>query len=151
MALQTDPEQVARFSVFELDLRSGELRKSGKRVPLQDQPLAVLKALLEKPGKLITREELQQRLWRDDTFVAFEDGLNGAIRRLRDALGDNATTPQFVEMLPRRGYRFIAPVAGVARVRDPAWRRTRAWVLAAAAVAGVVLVASWLRVPRTSP
>jgi DNA-binding winged helix-turn-helix (wHTH) protein len=99
-----------RFGVFELDVRLGELRRSGVRVPLQDQPLEILKALIERPGDLLTREELRQRLWRDDTFVDFEDGLNAAIRRLRDALGDNATTPRFIETLPRRGYRFIGPV-----------------------------------------
>jgi len=112
MTLRTGVGAIVRFSVFELDLRSGELRKNGARVPLQGQPLEILKALLERPGDLVTREELRQRLWRDDTFVDFEDGMNAAIRRLRDALGDHATTPQFVETLPRRGYRFIAPLVG---------------------------------------
>ena len=148
MALPTEPAQLARFSVFELDLRSGELRKSGKRVPLQDQPLAILRHLLEHPGQLITREELRHRLWPDDTFVAFEDGLNGAIRRLRDALGDNATTPQFVETLPRRGYRFIAQVTGVAQDRGGAWRRARPWLLGAGVVAVVGSAANWLNLPR---
>ena len=111
MALRAEPVQVVRFSVFELDLRSGELWKSGVRVPLQDQPLEILKAVLEQPGQLITREELRRRLWPDNTFVDFEDGLNAGVRRLREALGDNATTPRFIETLPRRGYRFIAPVA----------------------------------------
>jgi DNA-binding winged helix-turn-helix (wHTH) protein len=112
MSLRTGVSSIVRFSVFELDLRSGELRKSGARVPLQGQPLEILKALLERPGDLITRDELRQRLWRDDTFVDFEDGMNAAIRRLRDALGDHATTPRYVETLPRRGYRFIAPLVG---------------------------------------
>jgi len=112
MTLRTGVGSIVRFSVFELDLRSGELRKNGSRVPLQGQPLEILKALLERPGDLITRDELRQRLWRDDTFVDFEDGMNAAIRRLRDALGDHAATPQFVETLPRRGYRFIAPLVG---------------------------------------
>jgi eukaryotic-like serine/threonine-protein kinase len=114
MALRAGPAQVVRFSVFELDLRSGELRKSGVRIPLQDQPLEILTAVLEQPGQLITREELRRRLWPDDTLVDFDDGLNAAVRRLREALGDNATTPRFIETLPRRGYRFIAPVAAPA-------------------------------------
>jgi Tol biopolymer transport system component/DNA-binding winged helix-turn-helix (wHTH) protein len=101
---------VARFGIFELDLRSGELRKSGVRIALQDQPLEILKALLEKPGDLVTRDELRQRLWPSDTFVDFEDGLNAAIRRLRDALGDDAARPRFIETLPRRGYRLIGPI-----------------------------------------
>jgi DNA-binding winged helix-turn-helix (wHTH) protein len=110
MPPRADPAPLVRFSVFEVDLRSGKLRKSGVRVPLQDQPLEILKAVLERPGDLVTRDELRQRLWRHDTFVDFEDGLNAAIRRLREALGDNATTPRFIETLPRRGYRFIAPL-----------------------------------------
>lgn len=110
MASRADAGLVVRFSVFELNQRSGELRKSGLRIPLQDQPLELLKAVLERPGELVTREELRQRLWHDDTFVDFDDGLNAAVRRLRDALGDNATTPRFIETLPRRGYRFIAPI-----------------------------------------
>ena len=100
------------FGAFELDLRTGELRKAGVRISLPEQPLQVLKALLERPGELVTREELKQRLWSAETFVDFEHGLNAAVRRLRDALGDAADVPRFVETLPRRGYRFIAPVAG---------------------------------------
>jgi TolB-like protein/DNA-binding winged helix-turn-helix (wHTH) protein/Tfp pilus assembly protein PilF len=116
----TDPEQtLARFGVFELDLRTGELRKSGVRVHLPDQPFQVLKTLLDRPGDLITREELRQRLWAADTFVDFERGLNAAVRRLREALGDSADVPRFVETLPRRGYRFIAPVAAPAVVELP--------------------------------
>ena len=100
-----------RFSVFELDLRSGDLRKAGARLNLPDQPLQFLTALLERPGELVTRDELRQRLWADDTFVDFEHGLNAAVKRLRDTLGDSADTPRFIETLPRRGYRFIAPVS----------------------------------------
>src|SRR5918993_5826165 len=99
-----------RFGVFELDLNTGELRKAGARINLPEQPFQVLEALLDRPGELVTREELRQRLWPADTFVDFEQGLNAAVRRLRDALGDSADTPRFVETLPRRGYRFIAPV-----------------------------------------
>src|SRR5687767_5101119 len=108
-----------RFGAFQLDLRTGELRKAGARIHLPDQPLQVLKALLDRPGDLVTREELRQRLWPAETFVDFEHGLNAAVRRLRDALGDSADVPRFVETLPRRGYRFIAPVT-----RQPAAEET---------------------------
>ncbi|PYQ51051.1 MAG: hypothetical protein DMF78_14165 [Acidobacteria bacterium] len=101
---------IVRFGVFELDLRSGELRKGGRRGHLPDQPLQVLALLLEHPGELVTRDELHQRLWAADTYVDFERGLNAAVKRLRDALGDSADTPQFIETLHRRGYRFIAPI-----------------------------------------
>lgn len=101
---------VVRFGVFELDVASGVLRKAGVRLSLQTQPLQVLTALLERPGAIVTREELRQRLWADDTFVDFERGLNAAVKRLRDTLGDSAETPRFIETMPRRGYRFIAPV-----------------------------------------
>ena len=103
-------EGPVRFGAFQLDLRTGELRKAGVRINLPEQPFQVLKALLDRPGDLVTREELRQRLWPAETFVDFEHGLNAAVRRLRDALGDSADVPRFVETLPRRGYRFIAPV-----------------------------------------
>ena len=102
--------QVVRFGAFELDLRVGELRKAGLRVNLQEQPFKVLECLVERPGELVTREELRQRLWQDDTFVDFEHGVNAAVKRLRETLGDSAEAPRFIETLPRRGYRFIAPV-----------------------------------------
>jgi DNA-binding winged helix-turn-helix (wHTH) protein len=101
---------LVRFGTFEADLRSGELRRNGARVRLQEQPLRVLAMLLERPGEVVTREELHGRLWSSDTFVDFDHGLNAAIKRLRDALGDSAENPRFVETLARRGYRFIAPV-----------------------------------------
>ena len=109
---------IFRFSVFELDLRSGELRKSGIRVSLQQQPFEVLLCLLERPGELIGRDELRQRLWPQDTFVDFEHGLNAAVKRLRDSLCDSADTPRFIETVPRRGYRFIAPVSRTGGVPD---------------------------------
>jgi TolB-like protein/DNA-binding winged helix-turn-helix (wHTH) protein/Flp pilus assembly protein TadD len=98
------------FGVFEMDLGAGELRRQGLKVKLAGQPLQVLALLLERPGQMITREELQKRLWPLDTFVDFEHGLNKAINRIREALGDDADNPRFVETLHRRGYRFIAPV-----------------------------------------
>ncbi len=100
-----------RFGVYEFEPGSGELRKHGVRVKLEGQPIAVLAILLERPGELITREELEKRLWPADTFVDFEHSLNAAVRRLRAALNDSAGTPRYIETLARRGYRFIAPVS----------------------------------------
>jgi TolB-like protein/Flp pilus assembly protein TadD len=105
------PAQVPiRFGPFEVDLRAGELRKQGTRIKLQEQPFQVLQALLAQPGQLITREELQQKIWPADTFVDFDHGLNNAIRRLREALSDSAENPRFIETLAKRGYRFIGSV-----------------------------------------
>src|SRR5438445_656299 len=105
------PSSRVRFGGFEVDLRSGELHKQGIKIKLHDQPFQVLAALLEHPGELVTREHLHQKLWPADTFVDFDVGLNSAIKRLRDALGDSAEEPRYIETLPRRGYRFIAPLA----------------------------------------
>lgn len=99
-----------QFGPFEFDIAAGELYRDGQRVRLQEQPRQVLGALLERPGEICTREDLRERLWRTDTFVDFEHGLNTAIKKARHALGDSAETPQFIETLARRGYRFIAPV-----------------------------------------
>ncbi len=112
------PRQLLRFGVFEVDLRSGELRRGGVKVKLQEQPFQVLEMLLERPSELVTREELQKKLWSESTFVDFEHGLNAAIKRLREALDDNADNPRFVETLHRRGYRFIYPVAAVSPPAD---------------------------------
>ena len=101
---------LVRFGVFELDRRSGELRKAGVRINLQEQALQVLTLLLERPGDLVTRDELRQRLWPTGTSGDFDHGLNAVINRLRDTLGDSADSPRFIETLPRRGYRFIAPI-----------------------------------------
>src|SRR6187399_2538014 len=111
--------RVVRFGVFELDVRSGELRKAGTRIMIQGQPLQVLSVLLEHPGELVARDELRARLWPADTFVDFEHGLNAAVKRLRDTLGDAADTPVFIETVPRRGYRFSAPVERVANDPNP--------------------------------
>jgi TolB-like protein/DNA-binding winged helix-turn-helix (wHTH) protein len=104
-----------RFGVFELDRRSGELRKKGIKVRLQGQPIDILVMLLERPGEVISREELQKKLWPADTFVDFEQGLNNAMKRLRAALEDDAESPHFIETLPRHGYRFIGSVNGIAQ------------------------------------
>ena len=107
-----------RFGVFELDLRTRELRKAGRKVQIQEQPLCVLVSLLERPGELVTRDELRQKLWQSDTFVDFDTGLNKAIGKIREALADSAASPRFVETLPKRGYRFIAPIEKLAPERS---------------------------------
>jgi DNA-binding winged helix-turn-helix (wHTH) protein len=117
-----------RFARFELDVRANELRKDGIRFRLQEQPFIVLYTLLQQPGEVVTREELYRRVWPDGTYVDWEHGLNAAVKRLRAALGDTAAAPRFIETIPRRGYRFIAPVEvssplgwGYARWRTLAW------------------------------
>jgi TolB-like protein/Tfp pilus assembly protein PilF len=107
---------VVRFGAYELDQRVGELRKDGVRIRLQEQPLQVFQILLEHPGTLVSREELQKRIWPSDTFVDFDHGINNAIKRLREALGDTAETPRYIETLPRRGYRFIGIVNAVSEI-----------------------------------
>jgi eukaryotic-like serine/threonine-protein kinase len=128
MALETRSQEILRFATFEVDVRAGELRKQGKRIKLQDQPFHVLTVLLQRPGEVVTREELRNQNWPPDTFVDFDNSLNTAINKLREALGDSADNPRFIETLPRRGYRFIAPVTGV----DGATRGTATGVSAAA-------------------
>ena len=142
-----------QFGVFELDLRSGELQKQGRKIRLEGQPVQVLICLLEKPGELVTREELHRKLWPSDTFVNFEHGLNAAVKRLRRALSDSADNPRFVETLPRRGYRFIAPVQPVGTVTaeasgsaqvgisdKTAIMATRGWQRASRMAAAILLV-----------
>jgi len=120
------PTVLVRFGVFELDLRTGELRKAGARLRLSNQAFIVLAELLERPNELVTRDEFRIRLWPTDTFVDFEHGLNAAVRRVREVLGDSAVTPRFIETLPRRGYRFVAPVQHVpARCDEPATEASR--------------------------
>jgi len=104
-----------RFGDFELDQDTGELRRGGVKIRLQEQPLQMLQILLEQPGKMVAREELQKRIWSSDTFVDFDHGINNAIKRLREALADTAETPRYIETLPRRGYRFIKSVNAVAQ------------------------------------
>ena len=104
---------VLRFGQFKLDLRTAEIYKQGKRIKLQEQPYQVLALLIERPGELVSREELRKKLWPNDTFVDFDHGVNIAVNKLRDALGDSAEKPRFIETLPRRGYRFIAAIGPV--------------------------------------
>ena len=177
MAKSLKSAGVLRFGVFEVDLRAGELRKDGLKVRLQEQPFRVLALLLEKPGEVVTRDELREKLWSADTYVDFDKSLNTTVNKLREALRDSAENPRFVQTLHRRGYRFIAPVEGIAQ-ESPAVRRTdlaqsgtRAGVLPARpghllgsqrflqigwAVTSVLLVAAlgvvlamWLRGPDT--
>ena len=105
-------KRVVRFGLFEVDFASQELRKSGIKIKIQDQPFQILALLLERPGQIVTREEIQKRLWAGDTFVDFDLGLNSAVKKLRQALGDESDNPRFVETLYRRGYRFLVPVLG---------------------------------------
>ncbi len=150
------PGKVVRFGPFELDLESGELLKEGVRIKLQDQPFQILCILLEKPGRVVTRDELKGRVWPADTFVEFDQGVYSAIRRLRDALCDSAESPRYVETLARRGYRFVAPVDSGSVVPIPAEQprlvastpaqRRRPWTALAglATLALVVVGFSWL-------
>jgi DNA-binding winged helix-turn-helix (wHTH) protein len=122
---RTEPERLIRFGVFELDIRAGELRKGGMKLKLQEQPFRVLAALLERPGEIVTREDLRNKLWSADTFVDFDHSLNAVIKRLRDVLGESAETPIFIETLARRGYRFIGNVeipAVTPSVRPKPWQ-----------------------------
>ncbi|MGH9687270.1 MAG: winged helix-turn-helix domain-containing protein, partial [Candidatus Acidiferrales bacterium] len=104
---------VVRFGVYECDLRAGELHKNGIKLRLSEQPFYLLTILLERRGELVTRQELRERLWPNDEFGEFNDGLNTAINKVRSALDDSAENPRFIETVPRRGYRFIAPVETV--------------------------------------
>src|ERR1700748_2623862 len=110
---EIQPARRYRFGVFEADATTAELRRKGVRIKLHSQPCQVLVMLLERPGELLTREEISRELWPDGTFVDYEHGVNSAVNRLREALGDSASNPRFVETLARRGYRFVAPVGRV--------------------------------------
>src|SRR5712664_2845942 len=132
MTLEARSPAILRFGLFEVDVRAGELRKQGVRIKLQDQPFHVLTALLRQPGQVVTRDELRAQIWPDDTFVDFDNSLNTSINKVREALADSADNPQFIETLPRRGYRFIAPVTGV----DGTTRGTDTGVNAAAPTRG---------------
>ena len=110
MVEASPPPRTLRFGPYELDLSTGELRRDGTKLSLQDKPFQILALLVRHQGELVTREELRLRLWPADTFVDFEHGLNTAVKKLRQALDDSAEEPRYVETLPRRGYRFLAPV-----------------------------------------
>jgi DNA-binding winged helix-turn-helix (wHTH) protein len=156
MSTGLDPARaVLRFGPFELDRRSGELRKHGVKLKLQAKPLQILEALLERPGEIVSREALRSRLWPSDVFVDFEAGLNTAANRLRIVLGDTAENPRYIETLPRTGYRFVAPVEEVG-TEPPGRRRRFAFTPtargAAAAIALVALLAAlWFAFRRQLP
>lgn len=155
--------RVVRFGVFEMDLDARELRKRGVRVKLQDQPFRVLALLIERSGQIVAREEIKDSIWAEDTFVEFDHGLNTAVQKIRQALGDSATSPRFLETIPRRGYRFVGSVEfvptrggrpdvslGSSDSLEPAPAKGRRAVLWAAAVAAVALAAfsgGWLLRP----
>ncbi len=161
MQVPADKSRILRFGVFEVDLQEAELRKSGLRIKLQEQPFQILTILLEHPGQTVTREELRRRLWGIDTFVDFDHSLNTSIKKLREALGDDSENPRFVETLHRRGYRFIAsvesprapdgerneqvslPPVSAIKHDSKGWANWRKWPTIAAVVVG--LLGLWLR------
>ena len=154
-----------RFGVFELDCRSGDLRKSGIRMKLHEQPFRILKVLLERAGEVVSRDELRRAVWPEgDTFVDFDHGLNSAVNKLREVLGDSAGSARFIETVPRRGYRFVAPVELLAPeppqaqvpeavLVPPARGPNRLWIAGAIAVAaGVMAVGGWFKMrPLSEP
>ncbi|MDQ6799365.1 MAG: winged helix-turn-helix domain-containing protein [Acidobacteriota bacterium] len=149
--LREKPRRIARFGIFEVDLRTSELRRNGAQVRIQEQPLRILALLLERAGEIVTREELRERIWPAE-FVDFDHSLNTAIRKLREALGDSAENPRFVETLARRGYRFIAPVSW--DVSDAAPKTPRLLIpigilVVLLAAAGAYFV--WRRPPAVAP
>jgi len=165
--MTTQPAPTYRFGIFEVDLRTGELRKNGIKLKIQEQSLQVLAMLLAEPGALVTREELRNRLWSADTFVDFDHSINAAIKRLREVLSDETDSPRFIETLPRRGYRFIAPVdpqpgSMVTRITERSSLRSIVLRLGLAGAAAALLAsATWhlvsgrvessLRPPRVVP
>jgi len=165
MQVPADKSRIIRFGVFEVDLQEEELRRTGIRIKLQDQPFQILLMLLKRPAQTVTREELRQQLWSADTFVDFDHSLNSSIKKLREALGDDSENPRFIETLHRRGYRFIAPIDGsrvpapeqselvrpVTRDGSKNWGRWQKWAVLAATVVGVTLLALWLRPPFEPP
>ena len=155
MVSQARSSHIRRFGTFEVDLRAGELRKQGKRIRLQEQPFHVLTVLLQRPGDVVSREELRSQIWPEDTFVDFDNSLNTAVNKLREALADSAENPRFIETLPRRGYRFLVPVSGdhrkesagaAAATGTQRWRAVLATSVVLAAVMAVALFwRSWRR------
>ena len=150
MSLPSFTRVTYRFSVFEADPQAGELRKNGVRLRIQDQPFQILLRLLERPGQIVTREELKATLWSSDTFVDFDNGLNMAVKRLREALADDAERPIFIETVPRKGYRFIVRVetvsplsAHIAVSKGPPSRRLRlrlVWTMLVIVLSSTLLV-----------
>ncbi len=147
MASPQNHSRIVRFGVFELDLTAGELRKNGVKLRLQGQPFQVLALLLERSGEVVSREELQQKLWPADTFVDFDHSLNTAINKVREVLGDSASSPRYVETFARRGYRFIAPVQPQQKDAPPVSQPVPATPVQVAAPANSTLLHPELEVP----
>jgi TolB-like protein/DNA-binding winged helix-turn-helix (wHTH) protein/Flp pilus assembly protein TadD len=148
MQATSPPTDVFHFGVFQLDLKAGELHKAGVRVKLQDQPFRVLALLVSRAGQVVTREELRQRVWPSNVYVDFDQGLNNAIKKAREALGDSADSPRFVETVARHGYRFVASVGTApARLAEPrpqfGLRTVRNGILISSAVAVLAAVSYW--------
>ena len=155
MTTPTLPRPLIRFEIFEVDLQCAELRKRGQKVRLQEQPFRVLAMLLERPGKVVTREELRQKLWPADTFVDFDHGLNSAVARLREALDDSAEEPQFVETVPRQGYRFIGQADAPASSETPKtsaanWTAKSPWIASLAWLVVLLCIGVWWLVRNRS-
>jgi Tol biopolymer transport system component/DNA-binding winged helix-turn-helix (wHTH) protein len=159
--MATQPQSAARlsFGPFEVDAQAGELRRNGIRVRLSGQPFQILLILLAHPGEVVTREQLREEIWAETTFVDFEHGLNAAMNKVRRALGDAAEKPLYIETLPRKGYRFIAPIAGLATavlrvdsVQISSARRPRSlWILGFSAVVAIAAAAGWIIGFRNAP
>src|SRR5579863_7941670 len=153
MGVPTPTRSLIRFGEYELDLQAGFLRKSGIRIRCQEQPLQVLAALVERPGQLVTREELRRRVWPQDTYVDFDQALNTAVKKIRVALNDEADSPRFIETVPRRGYRFIAPIEEdvtplvAPDLLAPPKRDRRLAVVGIVAIALAILGLSWKFAP----
>lgn len=155
--MPNSPPDKYRFGVFEVDASTGELRRSGMRVRLAAQPMQVLLMLLERPGAVLNRDEIAARLWPDGTFVDFEHGVNSAVNRIREAVGDTAANPRFVETLARRGYRFVAPVERIGEVAEaklaapePSFAVAESNDVAGEAVASSGLLATTAELPDSS-
>jgi Tol biopolymer transport system component/DNA-binding winged helix-turn-helix (wHTH) protein len=136
------PDRTFQFGVFEVNAASGELRKNGTRIKLQEQPFQILLLLLNRPGEIVGREEIRSRLWSDNTFVDFDNAISSAVRKLREALNDNADTPRFIETVARRGYRFIGPLTPSPAIPKPERKSINAIPIAAGALL-ILGVASW--------
>jgi DNA-binding winged helix-turn-helix (wHTH) protein len=143
------PAHTVRFGPFELDLSTAELRNNGATSKLAEQPFQILAELVQHPGEVVTRDELRQRLWHSDTFVDFEYGLNAAVKRLREVLGDSADSPRYIETIPRRGYRFIAAVTEAPLPAGLEAKKNNLWKVAvpAAVLLLAALIAGWLFYP----
>jgi TolB-like protein/DNA-binding winged helix-turn-helix (wHTH) protein/Tfp pilus assembly protein PilF len=142
MTTERSMAKVISFGVFEFDPTAGELRKQGMKIKLQPQPNDILVMLLERPGQVVSRDEIQKKLWPADTFVDFEHSVNAAVKRLRDALDDSAETPRYIETLPRRGYRFIVPVEERMHALVPSISHARTWTLVGIAAALMLFLAA---------